>query len=96
MLLRASAKFNRRSVQAAKLAWYMTHGEWPYFIGHKYGVEDLRVMGMKALMTFGEYQATMGDLTYWQRAYAAMPDLPEEKVCNVMWFPGLAPEVEEQ
>lgn len=96
LLIRAGNKYNRRAVHAAKLAWFMTHGEWPYFIGHKYGLDDLRILGLKALMTIGEYQATMGDLTYWQRAYAAMPELSPERPCMVQWFPGLSPEVEEK
>lgn len=96
MLIRAGHKYNRRAVHAAKLAWYLTYNEWPYFVGHKYGLADLRVMGLKALMTPGEYQATMGDLTYWQRAFVAMPDLPAKGECQVVWYPGLSPEVEEQ
>lgn len=94
-LMRAGHRHNRRAVHAAKLAWFMVHGEWPYFIAHKYGLDDLRLGGLLALMTPGEYQETYGDVLYWDRAFKRMPDLPEQKTCQVVWYPGLDPEVAE-
>ena len=88
--IRTSAKDNRRGVAAAKLAWYMVHGEWPYYIGQKYGKADMRVQGMVALKSQMEYQATLGDVTFWDRAYKSLPDLVEPH-CQVIWYPGQGP-----
>lgn len=95
LLIRAGNRYGRRSVHAAKLAWYMTYGEWPYFMGHRYGLDDLRIMGLKAIMTPDEYLETLGDITYWQRSFAAMPALPAERECKVVWYPGQEPGIAE-
>lgn len=93
-LIRAGSRHGRKAISAAKLAWFFIHNEWPYFIGHRYGEADIRVMALHAIMTQAEYQTLFGspaakqaNSLYWTKVWSTKPELPSPE-CQVEWYPG--------
>lgn len=95
MVIRANPRFNRRAVNAGKLAWYMVHGEWPFMVGYRNGPEDLRICNLHAISTEGEYMVSLGDPLYWENVWKETPPVTTPPVCQVVWYPGMAPGIEE-